>query len=44
MYRFKHRLLLTGTPVQNNLTELFVLLQFLMPSGKPAPNRPCTMP
>lgn len=27
----KHRLLLSGTPVQNNLTELLALLSFLMP-------------
>lgn len=30
--RTKHRLLLTGTPLQNNLEELWALLQFLMPS------------
>jgi len=29
--KIPHRLLITGTPVQNNLTELFTLLQFLMP-------------
>lgn len=28
----KHRLLLSGTPVQNNLRELLVLLDFLSPS------------
>lgn len=26
-----HKVLLTGTPLQNNLTELFVLLHFLDP-------------
>lgn len=26
-----HRILLTGTPLQNNLTELWALLNFLMP-------------
>lgn len=26
-----HRVLLTGTPLQNNLTELWALLNFLMP-------------
>jgi superfamily II DNA or RNA helicase len=31
-YRFGRRLLLTGTPVQNNLAEMFTLLQFLMPT------------
>lgn len=30
--RTRHRLLLTGTPLQNNLEELWALLQFLMPS------------
>uniref|UniRef100_A0AC34RRI3 Helicase ATP-binding domain-containing protein n=1 Tax=Panagrolaimus sp. JU765 TaxID=591449 RepID=A0AC34RRI3_9BILA len=29
--RAKHRLLLTGTPLQNNLHELWALLNFLMP-------------
>lgn len=34
LYRLKsqHRLLLTGTPLQNNLDELVSLLSFLMPS------------
>ena len=27
----QHRLLLTGTPLQNNLDELWALLQFIMP-------------
>ncbi len=31
-YRSKHRLLLTGTPIQNNLTELWALLNFLLPT------------
>ena len=30
-FRAQHRLLLTGTPLQNNLTELWALLNFLMP-------------
>ncbi|KAF9479357.1 hypothetical protein BDN70DRAFT_878844 [Pholiota conissans] len=30
MFRSYRRLLLTGTPLQNNLTELWALLQFLM--------------
>lgn len=33
------RLLLTGTPVQNTLTELFALLHFLDPSEFPDPER-----
>lgn len=31
-YRSANRLLLTGTPLQNNLTELWALLNFLLPS------------
>lgn len=30
--RSRHRLLLTGTPLQNNLMELWSLLHFLMPN------------
>jgi helicase SRCAP/SWR1 len=30
MFRSFRRLLLTGTPLQNNLTELWALLKFLM--------------
>jgi superfamily II DNA/RNA helicase len=32
MYTSKNRLLLTGTPLQNNLPELWALLNFLLPS------------
>ena len=31
-YKSKHRVLLTGTPIQNNLTELWALLNFLLPT------------
>ena len=31
-YHSNHRLLLTGTPLQNNLQELWALLNFLLPS------------
>jgi chromodomain-helicase-DNA-binding protein 4 len=32
-YKLNHKLLLTGTPLQNNLEELFHLLNFLSPSN-----------
>jgi len=31
VFKSKQRLLLTGTPLQNNLSELWALLNFLMP-------------
>lgn len=33
-FNTEHRLLLTGTPLQNNIIELWSLLYFLMPSSK----------
>ncbi|ANZ76061.1 BA75_03175T0 [Komagataella pastoris] len=33
-FNTEHRLLLTGTPLQNNIMELWSLLYFLMPSSK----------
>ena len=30
-FKTRHRVLLTGTPLQNNLKELWALLNFLMP-------------
>lgn len=31
MFRTNYRLLITGTPLQNNLHELWALLNFLLP-------------
>jgi SWI/SNF-related matrix-associated actin-dependent regulator of chromatin subfamily A member 5 len=31
VYKSKNRILLTGTPLQNNLPELWALLNFLLP-------------
>lgn len=31
-YNFRYRVLLTGTPIQNNLTELWALLNFILPT------------
>lgn len=31
-FKCRNRLLLTGTPIQNNLTELWALLHFIMPT------------
>ncbi|ELA42835.1 uncharacterized protein VICG_00150 [Vittaforma corneae ATCC 50505] len=31
LFNFKHRLLLTGTPLQNNIHELWALLNFIVP-------------
>lgn len=43
--RLRHRVLLTGTPLQNDLSELFMLLHFLEPQrfnslGEGGPRRP----
>lgn len=32
-FEFKHSLLLTGTPIQNNMEELWTLLHFINPDG-----------
>ena len=31
-YAFRHRILLTGTPIQNSLAELWALLNFVLPA------------
>lgn len=31
LFKFKHRLLLTGTPLQNNIHELWALLNYIVP-------------
>ncbi|XP_059287252.1 protein CHROMATIN REMODELING 4 isoform X1 [Lycium ferocissimum] len=35
-YSFQHRVLLTGTPLQNNIGEMYNLLNFLQPSSFPS--------
>lgn len=35
-FSFQHRLLLTGTPLQNNIGEMFNLLNFLQPTSFPS--------
>ncbi|CAN8267518.1 unnamed protein product [Cochlearia groenlandica] len=35
-FSFQHRVLLTGTPLQNNIGELYNLLNFLQPSSFPS--------
>lgn len=39
-FNTQHRLLLTGTPLQNNLVELWSLLYFLMPSSRASESMP----
>lgn len=39
-FNTQHRLLLTGTPLQNNLVELWSLLYFLMPSSRASQSMP----
>lgn len=39
-FNAQHRLLLTGTPLQNNLVELWSLLYFLMPSSRSSESMP----
>lgn len=39
-FNTQHRLLLTGTPLQNNLVELWSLLYFLMPSSRGSQSMP----
>ncbi len=39
-FNTEHRLLLTGTPLQNNIAELWSLLYFLMPSTKAVQSMP----
>ena len=34
-YGYQHRVLMTGTPLQNNTTELFSLLNFIEPAKFP---------
>lgn len=44
-YKIEHKLLLTGTPLQNNLEELFHLLNFLTPERfKYGPHCPPSAP
>ncbi|XP_027147811.1 protein CHROMATIN REMODELING 4 [Coffea eugenioides] len=35
-FSFQHRVLLTGTPLQNNLSEMYNLLNFLQPASFPS--------
>lgn len=38
------RLLLTGTPLQNDLSELWSLLNLLLPQARPPSNKHCSSP